>query len=138
MCGIAGLLRTDGSPADRGRLSAMSAAVAHRGPDGEGLLCEGPVGLAHRRLAIIDLGARAAQPMVCERGRFVLTYNGEIYNYRELRRELEASGVRFRTSSDSEVLLMAWAQWGSDALPRLNGMFAFAIWDRHRQTLFLA
>lgn len=116
----------------------MSAAVAHRGPDGEGFFRDGPVALAHRRLAIIDLSDRAAQPMHSADGRYVLTYNGEIYNYRELRQELQRLGHAFRTSSDSEVLLAAWVQWGPGALPRFNGMFAFALWDRQSRSLFLA
>ncbi|TFY99668.1 asparagine synthase (glutamine-hydrolyzing) [Ramlibacter rhizophilus] len=138
MCGIAGLLNAAGAPASRERLQAMAAAIAHRGPDGEGLFTDGPAGLAHRRLAIIDLSDRAAQPMHSADGRYVLSYNGEIYNYRELRRELEATGHVFRTASDSEVLLQAWVAWGPAALPRFNGMFAFALWDRQRRTMVLA
>jgi asparagine synthase (glutamine-hydrolysing) len=138
MCGIAGIVQTDGSPAPRALLQAMTDAIAHRGPDGEGHWVEGPVGLGFRRLAIIDLSPAAMQPMVSVEHRFVLTYNGEIYNYRELRAELEALGVWFRSSSDSEVLLNALAQWGTAALDRLNGMFAFALWDRKERTLLLA
>lgn len=138
MCGIAGVMRTDGQSVDLQQLQRMAAAIAHRGPDGEGFFQEGPVGFTHRRLAIIDLSERGAQPMHSADGRYVLTYNGEIYNYRELRAELQALGHAFRSASDSEVLLAAWAQWGPDALPRFNGMFAFALWDRQARKLVLA
>lgn len=138
MCGIAGILRGDGQAAEPGPLQQMAALIAHRGPDGEGFFREGPVGLAHRRLAIIDLTERAAQPMHSADGRYVLVYNGEIYNFRELRAELETLGHAFRSASDSEVLLAAWAQWGPQSLGRFNGMFAFALWDRHARKLVLA
>lgn len=138
MCGIAGILRGDGRQPDAERLRQMAALIAHRGPDGEGFFIEGPVGFAHRRLAIIDLNDRAAQPMHSADGRYVLTYNGEIYNFRELRQELEREGITFRTASDSEVLLAAWQAWGPSSLKRFNGMFAFGLWDRQRQALVLA
>jgi asparagine synthase (glutamine-hydrolysing) len=138
MCGITGILRADGRPVDAALVADMTAALAHRGPDGEGVWAEGSVGLGHRRLAVIDLTAAAAQPMVAEDGRFVITYNGEIYNFRELRRELEALGHRFRSRSDTEVLLIGYAEWGTRVLDRLNGMFAFALWDRQERSLFLA
>jgi asparagine synthase (glutamine-hydrolysing) len=116
--------------------------VTHRGPDGRGWrvldTSQGPLALGHRRLAIIDLDARAAQPMTAGEGRYWLTYNGEIYNYREIRAELEARGVAFRTESDSEVLLQAYIAWGEDALHRFVGMFAFVIWDARDQVLFVA
>lgn len=138
MCGIAGLLNLDGAPVAPALLRGMTDAIAHRGPDGEGHWIEGGVGLGHRRLAIIDLSLHAHQPMVSVEHRFVLTYNGEIYNYRELRTELEGLGHWFRSSSDAEVLLAALQHWGTAALPRLNGMFAFALWDRRDRTLLLA
>ena len=138
MCGIAGLINLDGAPASPTLLQSMTDAIAHRGPDGEGHWIEGPVGLGHRRLAIIDLSPLAHQPMVSLEHRYVLVYNGEIYNFRELRAELEAAGYWFRSQSDSEVLLAALSHWGSDALTRLNGMFAFALWDRKDRTLMLA
>jgi len=116
--------------------------VRHRGPDGQGWQVfespMGPVSLGHRRLAIIDLDARANQPMASADGRFWLTYNGEIYNYLELRDDLSKQGVSFTTQSDSEVLLQAYATWGEAALERLRGMFAFVIYDRERQSLFAA
>lgn len=138
MCGIAGLIQTDGSPISPVVLKRMTDAIAHRGPDGEGHWIEGGVGLGHRRLAIIDLSPAGHQPMVTADHRFVLSYNGEIYNFRELRAQLQAAGYWFRSGSDTEVLLNAWAAWGPEALERLNGMFAFALWDRKSRQLTLA
>ncbi len=118
------------------RLAAMGSVLAHRGPDDEGLWCGPGVGFAFRRLAIVDLSAAGHQPMCSDDGRFVMVFNGEIYNYRELRRELEALGHRFRSTSDSEVLLRAYMQWGGDCLRRLNGMWAFLVHDRERGVVF--
>lgn len=140
MCGIAGLVSLDNAPIAgiARRLGAMSQLIAHRGPDGaaEWFSQDGRVGLAHRRLAIIDTTAGAAQPMTGEDGS-VLVFNGEIYNYIELREELKPNW-HFRTSSDSEVLLAAYAIWGESCVDRLRGMFAFAIWDARRRVLFCA
>jgi len=138
MCGIAGTLNLAGAPAQLAILQRMTDAIAHRGPDGEGHHTDGPLGFGHRRLAIIDLSPAGRQPMATEDGRFLLTYNGEVYNFRELRTELEAIGYHFRSRSDSEVVLKAFAAWGSDALLRFNGMFALALWDREERTLLLA
>ncbi|TAN55526.1 MAG: asparagine synthetase B, partial [Magnetospirillum sp.] len=138
MCGIAGTVNLDGAPADGGIVAGMAAAIAHRGPDGQGEWVEGPVGFGHRRLAIIDLSDRAVQPMVSADERHVIVYNGEIYNYLELRAELEDAGHRFRSASDTEVVLTALAAWGRKALLRFNGMFALAMFDRHARTLMLA
>ncbi|EXI75950.1 MAG TPA: asparagine synthase (glutamine-hydrolyzing) [Candidatus Accumulibacter phosphatis] len=138
MCGIAGLVNLDGRPVSPAILKRMTDAIVHRGPDGEGQWTEGCVGFGHRRLAIIDLSAAAHQPMLSADHRYVITYNGEIYNYRELRAELEAEGFRFRSQSDTEVLLNALAAWGPRAFANLNGMFAFALWDRHERRLTLA
>jgi len=138
MCGIAGLVNLDGRPVSPAILKRMTDAIAHRGPDGEGQWTEGCVGLGHRRLAIIDLSAAAHQPMLSADHRYVIAYNGEIYNYRELRAELEAEGFSFRSQSDTEVLLNALAAWGPRAFASLNGMFAFALWDRHERRLMLA
>jgi asparagine synthase (glutamine-hydrolysing) len=138
MCGITGILNLDGDPVAPRVLRAMADAVRHRGPDGEGTYTDGALGLGHRRLAIIDRTPAAEQPMATPDGRFVLTYNGEVYNFQELRRELEAHGWRFRSRGDTEVVLYALAQWGEDALTRFNGMFAFALWDRERRELLLA
>lgn len=137
MCGIAGIVRSDGAPAGVELLRAMTTVLAHRGPDGDGFFCEGPVGLGHRRLAIIDL-ATGDQPMASDDGSSVIIFNGEIYNFRELRRELEGRGATFRTRSDTEVILRAYEAWGVECLSRLRGMFAFAIWDKARRRLFLA
>ena len=116
----------------------MTASLAHRGPDGDGVEVYGPAALGHRRLAIIDLSAAAAQPMADATGSLSIVFNGEIYNYRELRTELVALGARFRTESDTEVILAAYERWGLDALSRLNGMFAFALWDGRSRSLLLA
>ncbi len=138
MCGISGFLNLDGRPAARAVVERMSRALAHRGPDGDGHWLEGPFGLGHRRLAIIDLSDAAAQPMISRHGRFVISYNGEVYNFRELRAALAAAGCRFRSTSDTEVILEAFAKWGKDAISRFNGMFAIAIWDRQERRLTLA
>lgn len=136
MCGIAGILRRDGAAASRETLEWMNAIQAHRGPDGHDVFCDGPVGLAHRRLAIIDLSEAGLQPMTVE-GRTVV-YNGEIYNFRELREELEGLGHRFTSESDTEVLLRAYLQWGKACVTRFNGMFSFALWDPSQALLFCA
>lgn len=138
MCGITGVLHLNGESAAPVVLKRMTDAIAHRGPDGDGIYTDGPVGLGHRRLAIIDLSAAGHQPMATEDGRFVLVYNGEIYNFQELRIELEALGHRFQSRTDSEVVLKSLAQWGPDALTRFNGMFALALWDKLKRELFLA
>jgi asparagine synthase (glutamine-hydrolysing) len=138
MCGIAGLINIDGAPVSPVILKRMTDAIAHRGPDGEGQWIDGSVGLGHRRLAIIDLSPAGHQPMISSDHRYVLSYNGEVYNYRELRTDLEAEGVWFRSQTDSEVVLNALAHWGTDALLKFNGMFALALWDRKEKTLLLA
>lgn len=123
---------------DRAALEAMGVALAHRGPDGVGLWSRDDVGFAHRRLAIIDLSEAAAQPFRDASGRYTLTYNGELYNYRELRRELQGKGVLFRTESDTEVVLEAFRAWGTESFRRFNGMFALGIWDAECRRLVLA
>ncbi len=138
MCGIVGALHFDGEPVSPVILRRMTDAVAHRGPDGEGQYIDGPLGLGHRRLAIIDLSTAGHQPMATPDGRYTLTYNGEVYNFQELRIELESLGHRFVSRTDSEVVLKAYAQWGEKSVERFNGMFAFAIWDKHERKLFLA
>lgn len=138
MCGIAGLFYVSNpKPVDPKRVRAMADALAHRGPDGSGIWTAPGVGLGHRRLSIIDL-ATGDQPMLSADGTLALSYNGEIYNFREVRRELEALGHLFRTESDTEVILAAWRQWGPECLSRFNGMFAFALYDRDSDSLFLA
>lgn len=138
MCGIAGIFNLNGEPVSPVILRQMTDAIRHRGPDGEGFYIDSFIGLGHRRLAIIDLSSAAHQPMFTEDKNYVLTYNGELYNYRELRQELEKLGHCFFSQSDSEVLLKAYVEWGENALHRFNGMFAFAIWDKTQQTLFIA
>ena len=136
MCGIAAMLHRDGEGASREVLARMAEALAHRGPDGEGYYVEGPVGLAHRRLAIVDL-ATGAQPMASEDGSIRLVCNGEIYNFRELRGELEGRGHRFATQSDNEVIVHLYEEHGEWLAERLRGMFAFARWDAGRGRLVL-
>ncbi len=138
MCGIAGIVNRSGAPVSPSTIEAMTGAMAHRGPDGEGHHVDGNVALGHRRLAIIDLTPAGSQPMSNESGDILITYNGEVYNFRELRAELEAKGHRFRSRTDTEVIVHAYEAWGADCVHRFNGMFAFAIWDRPRQRLFLA
>lgn len=139
MCGIAGVFnyRSIG-PVDQMAVRRMAASVSHRGPDGDGFYFEGPVGLAHRRLAILDLSERGRQPMTTPEGRYVIVFNGEIYNYVELREQLRRQGCGFRTDTDTEVLLALYAREGPAALSRLNGMWAIAVWDAYRRELFLA
>jgi asparagine synthase (glutamine-hydrolysing) len=138
MCGIAGLIHLDNAPVSPALLQRMTDAIAHRGPDGQGHWIEGNVGIGHRRLAIIDLTPAGHQPMVSADNRYVLTYNGEVYNFRELRGELEVAGYQFRSRTDSEVVLNALAAWGVKAIDRFNGMFAIALWDRKQRVLLLA
>ncbi|NVO66022.1 asparagine synthase (glutamine-hydrolyzing) [Methanofollis tationis] len=135
MCGIAGIYKTTGE-ADPSLLKTMSSRLAHRGPDGEGTYLQGSVGLAHRRLSIIDLSDLAAQPMANEDETLWLVFNGEIYNYRELREDLLRAGHAFRSQTDSEVILHAYEEWGSECVKRFNGMWAFAIYDLKEDHLF--
>jgi asparagine synthase (glutamine-hydrolysing) len=138
MCGIAGLVNLNDDPVSPVILQKMTDAIAHRGPDGEGHWIEGNVGIGHRRLAIIDLSPAGHQPMISADHRYVLSFNGEVYNFRELRAELEAEGYWFRSKTDSEVVLHALTHWGKDALLKFNGMFALAFWDRRTRVLLLA
>ena len=137
MCGITGFVRNDGQSADRGIVERMTATLSHRGPDGEGFLVDGPAALGHRRLSIIDV-VGGAQPLSNEDGTIWVTYNGELYNELELRRELEAKGHRYRTASDTESLVHLYEEEGPDFVRRLNGMFALAIWDARRGCMVLA
>lgn len=138
MCGIAGFIDFNGSPASPVVLKVMTDAIAHRGPDGEGHWLEENVAIGHRRLAILDPSPAGHQPMISADSRWVLSYNGEVYNYRELRAELEAEGVFFRSQTDSEVVLYSLVRWGAEALLKFNGMFALALWDRKEKSIFLA
>ncbi|HZI87302.1 MAG TPA: asparagine synthase (glutamine-hydrolyzing), partial [Pyrinomonadaceae bacterium] len=141
MCGIAGIIALEPERFMRSMLST----IEHRGRDDEGIWTSEPVDersrqvcLGHRRLAIIDTSSAGHQPMHYADGRFVITFNGEIYNYRELREDLKSKGHQFHTDTDTEVLLAAFAEWGADCMPHLNGMFAFAVWDNRERTLTLA
>ncbi|MBE0540480.1 MAG: asparagine synthase (glutamine-hydrolyzing) [Verrucomicrobia bacterium] len=137
MCGICGIFDLNGLPVNRDVLDRMTHVIRHRGPDGDGQYIDGEIGLGHRRLSIIDLGG-GGQPLGNEDGRLQIVFNGEIYNFIELRKELEAFGHVFKTRSDTEVIVHAYEQWGADCVKRFNGMFAFAIWDTLKHELFLA
>jgi asparagine synthase (glutamine-hydrolysing) len=136
MCGICGSVNWERLDTDAVR--AMSQAMVHRGPNADGLAIRRPAVLGHRRLSIIDLSGDANQPMADKSGRYLITFNGEIYNYRVIRTELEGIGIKFRTQSDTEVLLYAYITWGVECLQHLNGMYAFAVWDDFDKRLFLA
>lgn len=148
MCGIAGILAFDGAPVQAEEIALLTGALAHRGRDSAAYCLGGAergdfssyagIALGHRRLSIIDLSPQSAQPMRSQNSTATIVYNGELYNYRELRSELMAAGCRFRTDSDSEVVLVAYEAWGENCLQRFNGMFAFAIWDESTQSLFCA
>ena len=136
MCGIVGIL--DRKPVAMPLLKKMTHTIRHRGPDAENWWIKGPVGFGHTRLSIIDLSERASQPMQSEDGNFVLVYNGEIYNFQNLRLELQRLGYSFFSDCDTEVVLKAYQHWGAGCIEKFNGMFAFAIWDQHKQKLFMA
>lgn len=138
MCGIAGVFNINGEPVSPVIIRKMTDSIKHRGPDAEGFYIDSFIGLGHRRLSIIDLSSAGHQPMVSEDRQYVIAYNGEVYNYREIRMELEALGYNFRSKTDTEVLLYAYITWGISCIERFNGMFAFAIWDKTKQELFLA
>ncbi|KES22542.1 MULTISPECIES: N-acetylglutaminylglutamine amidotransferase [unclassified Pseudomonas] len=138
MCGLAGELRFDNQPADLAAVERITHHLAPRGPDAWGFHSEGPVALGHRRLKIMDLAEASGQPMIDTTLGLSLVFNGAIYNYPELRKELEALGYRFFSGGDTEVLLKGYHAWGKELLPRLNGMFAFAIWERDARRLFIA
>ncbi len=138
MCGLCGQLNFSGAAVRPETIQAMMASIRHRGPDSQGLVVRGPVGLGHLRLSIIDLSEAGSQPMVSADGSKWMVFNGEIYNYAELRRELEQKGETFRSSSDTEVLVRLYERMGPACLEKLQGMFAFAVWDESQRTLFLA
>ena len=138
MCGIAGIFHLrERAPIDEALLGRMNQSLLHRGPDEGGTHVEPGVGLGHRRLSIIDLST-GQQPLYNEDRSVVVVFNGEIYNFQDLVPELQAAGHKFRTHSDTEVIVHGWEQWGEDCVKRFRGMFAFALWDRNRETLFLA
>lgn len=138
MCGIAGYYNADNRPASAVLIKRMTDAIAHRGPDGEGSYVKDGVALGHRRLAIIDLSPGGQQPKASKDGRYIITYNGEIYNFKQIKLELESLGHHFFTQSDTEVLLYAFVEWGTACFSRLNGMFALAIWDNAEKSLTIA
>ncbi|OWY59553.1 asparagine synthetase B, partial [cyanobacterium TDX16] len=138
MCGIAGEVRFDGQRADTSAVEAMADVMKARGPDGAGVWSRWNVALGHRRLSIIDLSERGAQPMVDETLGLTIVFNGCIYDHKELRAELEHDGYRFHSTSDTEVLLKAWHRWGEDCLDRLHGMFAFAVVEHRSGRVVLA
>ncbi|MBT3836477.1 asparagine synthetase B, partial [Candidatus Woesearchaeota archaeon] len=132
MCGIAGF-----NWEDQELIKRMSSILVHRGPDGEGIYTDTGISLGHRRLSIIDLSSAGAQPMSNKEGDLTITYNGEIYNFQEIREKLKEKGYKFKSNTDTEVLLYGYQQWGEKVLERLNGMFAFAIWDDRKKKLFV-
>lgn len=137
MCGIAGVYNFDGQPVEENLLLEMGRLIEHRGPDDQGVYSQGGVGLVNRRLAIIDLSQSGHQPMSNAEGDIWITYNGEVYNFPEIRRELENKGYRFRSGTDTEVILYAYQEWGLDHCKKLRGMFAYAIWDARIRRLIL-
>lgn len=137
MCGICGIFDFQGAPVDRALVERMAATIRHRGPDGEGFHFHGPIGLGHRRLSIIDVEG-GAQPITNEDGSLLVVFNGEIYNFIELTKELKEKGHIFKTRSDTEVILHAYEEWGQDCVRKFNGIFALALWDERRKRLMLA
>src|SRR4051812_14617039 len=139
MCGIAGKINFDHNrPVTPSEIKAMIGTIAHRGPDDEGVFVDGNVGLGTRRLAIVDLSSAGHMPMSDESKKFWITYNGEIYNFPELKKSLEQDGVKFRSHTDTEIIIELYKKYGVDCLKYLRGMFAFAIWDSSKQLLFIA
>ncbi len=138
MCGIAGVFNIDGKPVSVPVIKRMTDIIKHRGPDGEGFWTNSFIGFGHRRLSVIDLSPLGHQPMQNDDGSLVITYNGEVYNFLNIKVELEAKGYKFHSKTDTEVVLKSYEEWGKDCVHKFNGMFAFAIWDNNRNTLFLA
>ncbi|MFK5986983.1 MAG: N-acetylglutaminylglutamine amidotransferase [Pseudomonadota bacterium] len=138
MCGICGIYHTDGKEPEFSSLAAMLQKLVRRGPDHEGTFSDGGLALGHRRLSIIDLSERSDQPMVDSDTGLVIVFNGTIYNYPQLKRELQGKGHHFFSSGDTEVIIKAYKEWGADCVTRLHGMFAFVIWDKHNKTFFMA
>ncbi len=138
MCGIAGKLNFKNQPVEKTDILAMMNEIKHRGPDDEGIYLNNNIGLGHRRLSIIDLSSNGQQPMPDESKRFWITYNGEVYNFLELKKELLRDGVRFKSNTDTEVIIYLYKKYGAECLKLLRGMFAFAIWDNEKKELFLA
>ena len=138
MCGICGEIRFDGQSADVAAVARMTRAMESRGPDSDGVVAHGPIALGHRRLSIIDLSARGAQPMVDSDLGLTLVFNGCIYNYQDLRKQLQAAGYRFFSTADSEVVVKGFHHWGTRCVEKFKGMFAFAVADRETGVVTLA
>ncbi len=138
MCGISGIFYSDNRSVEMPVLKAMADSIAHRGPDSEGFLVDQNIGFAHRRLSIIDLSKDADQPMSADNDNYSIIYNGELYNFQAIKKQLTALGYIFNTHSDTEVIIKSYIEWGAECVNHFNGMFAFAIWDRKSQTIFLA
>jgi len=138
MCGITGKINLNGKPVHKKEIEAMNAVIRHRGPDDTGVYLDKNIGLGNQRLAIIDLSKKGHMPMSTKEGRYTITYNGEIYNFSEIRSELEEKGYDFRSNSDTEVVLKAYAEFGTKCLEKFRGMFAIAIWDKKKRELFFA
>ena len=140
MCGIAGIVNRGGSRIEQKQIDLLTDAVAHRGPDGRGtwLNSAGDIALGHRRLSILDTSSNGHQPMSYDNGRYWISLNGEIYNFLEIRKELESEGCTFQSESDTEVVLASYKMWGKEMLHRFNGMWAFAIYDTEEHSLFLS
>jgi asparagine synthase (glutamine-hydrolysing) len=138
MCGISGLVDLSGKNAEKSKIEKISSCLNHRGPDGNGLWMLENIALAHTRLAILDLSKSANQPMISKNQMYSLTYNGELYNYQELRKQLKQKGYQFSTNSDSEVILNSLIEWGTDALLKFNGIFAFGFYNNFNKTLLMA
>lgn len=138
MCGIAGVINKNRRRVEEDAIRRMTELIKHRGPDAEGIYINGGYGVGHRRLSIVDLSEDGRQPMVSHDGRYVISFNGEIYNYVELKAELERHGCRFRTKTDTEVILEAYRLWGQRCTKKFNGMWAFALYDVDEQAVFLS
>jgi asparagine synthase (glutamine-hydrolysing) len=137
VCGICGIYKTKGNQVSESLIKKMTDVIAHRGPDGEGSFVRHNIGFGHRRLSIIDLSEAGAQPMSSQNGKITITFNGEIYNFRELKSELEKKGHRFVSRTDTEVIIKGYEEWGLDVIPKLNGMFAFGLWDEEKKKLII-
>ena len=138
MCGIAGVVQFRGIAVKQPIIDRMTDVLEHRGPDGRGTWLNKNVGIGHRRLSVIDTSIDGKQPFVDDKNSVVLTYNGELYNFKELRKKLQSLGHVFRSRTDTEVILHSYLEWGRDCLQKFRGMFAFAIWDQHKKELWLA
>jgi len=137
MCGISGYINLNGEEASYSIIKSMNDSISHRGPDGEGFWLDKEIAIGHRRLSILDLTDAGKQPMLSHDNRFVISYNGEIYNFKEIREDLITQGIKFNSNCDTEVLINSVSTWGIDAIKKFNGMFACAIWDIKEKTLFL-